>query len=155
MTRVSCKRRVGKVLARVSAGFCARYGTLACAVAVSAAGCSSQAPATVATIDTARIQANWPKYINYSNQIASDTDAINRGRSSAQEKQHDLQLLRVRYVDMQNEVTGDVRSAAEQVANERHLKLVVTRQFVGYGGIDITPDVEKILKIVEKTPEKS
>ncbi len=132
-----------------------RATTLACLAALCASGCASQAPATVATIDIARIQANWPKYINYSNQIASDTEAINRSRSSAAAKQHDLQLLRVRYVDMQNEVTGDVRSAAEQVANDRHLKLVVTRQFVGYGGIDITPDVEKILKIVEKPPEKS
>jgi Skp family chaperone for outer membrane proteins len=126
----------------------------ASAVLLSAAGCASQPP-SVATIDMARIQANWPKYINYSNQLASDTEAINRARSSQQAKQHDLQLLRVRYVDMQNEVTGDVRSAAEQVANDRHLKLIVTRQFVGYGGVDITADVEKILRIVEKAPQTS
>ena len=126
-----------------------------CAVAIALAGCASQQPSSIATIDMARIQANWPKYINYSNQLASDTQAINSARTSPQEKQHDLQLLRVRYVDMQNEVTGDVRSAAEQVASDKHLKLVVTRQFVGYGGIDITPDVEKILKIVETAPQKS
>ena len=127
-----------------------------CAAAVALlAGCASSQPASVATIDMARIQANWPKYINYSNQLASDTEAINRARATPQQKQHDLELLRVRYVDMQNEVTGDVRSAAEQVANDKHLKLVVTRQFVGYGGIDITPDVEKILRIVEATPQKS
>ncbi len=128
---------------------------LAGALAVAAAGCASQSTATIATIDIARIQANWPKYINYSNQLASDTDAINRARTSPQQKQHDLQLLRARYVDMQNEVTGDVRNAAAQVANDRHLKLVVTRQFVGYGGVDVTADVEKILKIVERTPERS
>lgn len=117
-------------------------------------GCASTQSATVATIDMARIQANWPKYINYSNQLASDTEAINRARATPQQKQHDLELLRVRYVDMQNEVTGDVRSAAEQVATDKHLKLVVTRQFVGYGGVDITPDVEKILRIVEN-PKKT
>jgi Skp family chaperone for outer membrane proteins len=126
----------------------------ACAAAL-CAGCASQQAPEIATIDMARIQANWPKYINYSNQLASDTQAINIARTSPQEKQHDLQLLRVRYVDMQNEVTGDVRSAAEQVASDKHLKLVVTRQFVGYGGIDITPDVEKILRIVETAPPKS
>ncbi len=126
-----------------------------CAAALSLAGCASQQSSSIATIDMARIQANWPKYINYSNQLASDTQAINSARTSPQEKQHDLQLLRVRYVDMQNEVTGDVRSAAEQVASDKHLKLVVTRQFVGYGGIDITPDVEKILRIVEAAPQKS
>jgi len=52
-------------------------------------------------------------------------------------------------------VTSDVRAAAEQVANDRHFKLVVTREFTGYGGVDITSDVEKILKITEKSPAPS
>ena len=56
---------------------------------------------------------------------------------------------------MQDDVTGDVRNAVEQVANEKHLQLVVTRQFVGYGGTDITPDVERILKITEASPSGS
>ena len=43
-----------------------------------------------------------------------------------------------------------MRDAAQQVANDKHLRFVFTRQFVGYGGVDITPDVEKILQIVEK-----
>ena len=118
-------------------------------------GCASQAQAPVATIDLVRIQANWPKFINYSNQLASDTEAINRSGASASEKQRQLGLLRQRYADMQNEVTGDVRSAAEQVATDKHYRLVVTRQFVGYGGVDITADVERILKIVEKPTSKS
>ncbi len=125
------------------------------AVGVAAfAGCASQ-PTPVATIDLTRIQANWPKFINYSNQLASDTAAIQRSGASTRDKAQQLDRLRQRYVDMQNEVTGDVRSAAEQVANDRHFKLVVTRQYVGYGGVDITPDVEKILKISEKAPAKS
>jgi len=53
---------------------------------------------------------------------------------------------------MQREVTNDVSSAAEQVATQRHFKLVVTRELVGYGGTDITPDVERILKITEVSP---
>jgi len=117
-------------------------------------GCASQSP-SVATLDLARIQANWPKFINYSNQLASDTDAVNRSEASPRQKQQALVALRSRYVTMQDEVTGDVRNAAEQVANEKHLKLVVTRQFVGYGGIDITSDVERLLKITEKAPAKS
>jgi Skp family chaperone for outer membrane proteins len=56
---------------------------------------------------------------------------------------------------MQNDVSGDVRNAAEQVADEKHFKLVVTRQFVGYGGTDITADVERILKITEASPSGS
>ncbi len=112
------------------------------------AGCAAQ-PSSVATIDVARIQANWPMFINYSNQLAADTNAIQRSGASPRQKQQQLDGLRRRFVAMQDEVTGDVRDAATQVANTRHLKLVVTRQFVGYGGVDITPDVEKILKISE------
>ncbi len=123
------------------------------ALAGCAAGGSSSS--TVATVDLARIQANWPKFINYSNQLASDTDAINRSSAAPRQKQAQLDVLRRRYVDMQNEVSGDVRTAAQSIANDRHYKLVVTRQFVGYGGVDITPDVEKLLKITEKPTAKS
>ena len=56
---------------------------------------------------------------------------------------------------MQNEVTDDVRNAAQRVATDRHFKLVVTRQFTGYGGTDITTDVEKQLDITEPSPAKS
>jgi Skp family chaperone for outer membrane proteins len=127
---------------------------LALALATTA-GCASQPDSTVATIDLTRIQNNWPKFINYSNQLASDTASINRSTASQQQKQQELDELRKRYVSMQNEVTGDVRDAAAKVADERHIKLVVTRQFVGYGGIDITADVEKLLNIVETSPAKS
>jgi Skp family chaperone for outer membrane proteins len=82
-------------------------------------------------------------------------EAINRSNESNARKQQDLERLRARYVDMQNDVTGDVRNAAEQVADEKHFKLVVTRQFVGYGGTDITADVERILKITEASPSGS
>ena len=33
---------------------------------------------------------------------------------------------------------------------QRQLKLVLTREGVGYGGVDITADVEKALNITEK-----
>jgi len=127
-----------------------------CAASVAVlAGCASQSSSPIATVDVARIQANWPKFINYSNQLSSDTQAIQRSTDSPGRKQQELDDLRRRYVNMQNDVTGDVRSAVEQVASEKHLQLVVTRQFVGYGGIDITPDVERILKITETSPSGS
>ncbi len=126
-----------------------RFALIAALVAL--AGCSSQS-SPIATIDLARIQANWPKFINYSNQLAADTAAINRSTASNKQKQQQLNALQQRYVEMQNEVSSDVRNAASQVADEKHFKLVVTRQFVGYGGTDITADVESILKIVEKSP---
>jgi len=120
--------------------------------AVALAGCNSQSSSQIATVNISRITQNWPKFINYNNQLAADTDAINRSSASESDKQRQLDGLRARFVTMQNEVTNDVRAAAEQVASERHFKLVVTHEFVGYGGTDITPDVEKILKITEKSP---
>ena len=125
----------------------------ACAALSACAGQASES--AVATVDLVRIQANWPKFINYSNQLASDTEAINRSSADARSKAQQLDQLRKRYVDMQNEVSGDVRKAAESVANDKHYKLIVTRQFVGYGGVDITADVEKLLDITEKAPAKS
>jgi hypothetical protein len=130
------------------------FGTLRRAAAlVALTGCGGSQSSPIATVDLSRLQANWPKFINYSNQLAADTAAIDRSNALPQVKVTQLDALRKRYVSMQNEVTGDVRSAAEQVASERHFKLVVTRQFVGYGGVDITPDVEKILKITETSPK--
>ncbi len=114
------------------------------------AGCAKPT-STVATVDLARIQANWPKFINYSRQLAADSDAITRSNASPGQKQQQLAALRQHYVAMQDEVTGDVRDAAQQIATQRNFKLVLTRQFVGYGGTDITADVEKILKITEPT----
>ncbi len=118
------------------------------------AGCAAQS-SPIATVDLERIQANWPKFINYSNQLAADTDAINRSSASPKQKQAQLDALRARYADMQNEVTDDLRNAAAQIAAQRHFQIIVTRQFVGYGGVDITQDVEKILQITEKAPAKS
>jgi Skp family chaperone for outer membrane proteins len=126
-------------------------GLVFCAALAVLAGCSTQST-PIATVDLARIQANWPKFINYSNQLASDTAAINHSNASPKEKQQQLGALQQRYVEMQDEVSSDVRNAAQQVADAKHFKLVVTRQYVGYGGTDITADVESILKIVEKSP---
>jgi hypothetical protein len=103
----------------------------------------------IGLVDTSRITSNWPKFVNYQNQIASDQAAIERSSLSAAEKARQRSDLARRFVSAQDELTADVRTATQQVAAEKHLTYVFTRQYVGYGGIDITPDVEKILKIVE------
>ena len=127
---------------------------LSIALFLALAGCTAQS-SSIGTVDLARIQANWPKFLNYSNQLAADTNAIQRSNASPRQKEQQLEALRQRYADMENEVSGDLRNAAQQVATQRHFQLIVTRQFVGYGGVDITPDVEKILQITEKAPSKS
>jgi len=123
-----------------------------CLAALLLSGCAHATTGQIATVDISRLTANWPKFLNYQNQLASDTDAIQRSKGSARDKARQLDAVRQRFINMQNEVTRDVQAAAEQVANEQHYKLVVTREFVGYGGTDITADVEKVLKITEKSP---
>ncbi len=97
---------------------------------------------------------NWPKFINYTNQLRSDAEAIDRLRAPEAQKNQKRGALGKRYVDMQLELAADIQTAAQQVAAQKHMKLVVTREYVGYGGTDITADVEKILRITEKESPK-
>ena len=128
-----------------------RNTLLAAAVAAVLSACAPQ-QSQIATVNITRITQNWPKFINYNNQLASDAETIQRSNAAGPEKQRLLEQVRRRSIKMQDEVTGDVRAAAEQIANQRHFKLVITHEFVGYGGTDITPDVEKLLKITERSP---
>lgn len=115
------------------------------------AGCSPPAPKpTIGLIDTMRITSNWPKFQNYQNQIAADEAAIQRSSASNAQKSQQIAQLQQRYVSAQRELTDDVSNAAQQVAKDRGLTYVLTRQYVGYGGVDVTTDIEKILKIDEK-----
>jgi Skp family chaperone for outer membrane proteins len=128
------------------------FVTLAVAVL---AGCSKPAPTSdVATVNLGRISANWPKYINYQNQLNADAQTLERSSAPESQKRAAREALQARYLRFTAEIGNDVQAAASQVAAEKHYKLVVTREFVGYGGVDITADVEKLLKITEKEPAK-
>lgn len=125
------------------------------AAAALLAGCAGPAPKSdIATVNITQITANWPKFINYNNQITADAAAIERAREPEAKKQQQRVQLQQRYVRLQGEVTDDVRAAAEQIAKEKNFTMVFTREFVGYGGTDITGDVEKALKIVERPSPK-
>jgi Skp family chaperone for outer membrane proteins len=124
--------------------------------ALSAAGlgalcaCSNAPSGNIGLIDAQRIQANWPKFLNYQNQLAEDAQTIERSKQPEREKARERAQLQQKYVQAQTELTDDVMNAAAKVASDKHLAYVLTRQYVGYGGVDITPDVEKVLQIVEK-----
>ena len=124
------------------------------AIAASAlAGCGigkQQSP--VATVDTVRLLQYWPKYLNYNNQFSVDMSAIDRSRANDNQKNQARMQLQIKYAQVQKDLTDEVRNAATQVAKDQHYQLVVTHELVGYGGTDITPDVEKILKITEASP---
>ncbi len=104
----------------------------------------------IGLVDVQRIAVNWPKFQNYQNQLAADAQTIERSNRSANDKSQARAQLQQRFARAQAELTSDVSDAAKQVAADKHLTYVFTRQYVGYGGVDITPDVEKILKIEEK-----
>ena len=122
------------------------------ATALFAALCAcTQGPQTsIGLVDVQRISQNWPKFQNYQNQLANDAQSIERSNRSARDKAQARAQLQQRFAKAQTELSTDVSDAAKQVAADKHLTYVFTRQYVGYGGIDITPDVEKILKIEEK-----
>lgn len=104
----------------------------------------------IGLVDVQRIAQNWPKFQNYQNQLANDVQTIERSNRPARDKDRARAQLQARFNQAQNELTNDVSNAAKQVAADKHLTYVFTRQYVGYGGVDITPDVEKILQITEK-----
>src|SRR5579872_172657 len=118
-------------------------------------GCGIGKPSSdIGTVDLARIMANWPKFENYNNQIQADAFAIEQSREPESQKARQRAELQQRFSQYQVEITADIRNAAQQVAAQKNFKLVFTRQGVGYGGVDITPDVEKVLSITEKATPK-
>ena len=127
------------------------------ALAVTAAlaslgACGKNAPNTdIGLVDVQRISQNWPKFQNYQNQLANDAQTIERSRKPDRDKAQARAQLQARFAQAQTELSVDVTAAAKQVAADKHLTYVFTRQYVGYGGVDITADVEKILKIEDKS----
>jgi Skp family chaperone for outer membrane proteins len=104
----------------------------------------------IGLVDVPRITANWPKFLNYQNQLNADAQAIQQSSMSDAAKARAMASLQSKFQSGQTELTDDVRTAAQHVATDKHLTFVFTQQYVGYGGVDITPDVEKILNITER-----
>jgi len=124
-------------------------GFIALLAALIVTGCAGS-HSDIGLLDVSRLTSNWPKFMNASNQLNADEAAIANSRGSARDKQRRLLQLQGRYAQLQDQLVGEVRSAAEKVAKEKNLKIVVTRENVGYGGSDITSDVEKELGFTEK-----
>ncbi|MGH7662268.1 MAG: OmpH family outer membrane protein [Vulcanimicrobiaceae bacterium] len=120
-------------------------------VALALAGCGGgRSQSQIGVVDMSRIMANWPKFENYNNQIQADAFAIETSKEPESEKAKQRAELQQRFAQYQREITTDISNAAQQVAKQRNFKMVFTRQGVGYGGADVTTDVEKVLNIQEK-----
>ncbi|MGH7716867.1 MAG: OmpH family outer membrane protein [Vulcanimicrobiaceae bacterium] len=132
-----------------------KHGIALAIVAVALGGCGIGKPKSdIGIVDLTRIMANWPKFENYNNQIQADAFAIDQSKEPESQKAKQRAELQQRFQQYQQEITGDIRGAAQQVATQKSIKLVFTRQGVGYGGVDITSEVEKVLNIVEKATPK-
>ena len=111
-------------------------------------GCATSSP--IGLVDVQRIVANWPEYQGYQNQLYADERSIQSRRESNRRKQGDVLTLQRKYTQVTDRLSKQIRDAAGKIAGQRQLKLVLTREGIGYGGVDITSDVEKALNITEK-----
>lgn len=119
------------------------------------AGCGGGNSSSVGLLDVQRLMANWPQYNTDNQQMLADERAIETGKGSNASKQRQVAQMSQKYAALSQKLVKQVQDAAAKVAQQKNLKLVVTREFVGYGGVDITPDVEKAMGITETSPAPS
>jgi len=124
------------------------------ALAALMAGCAAHS-SPIGLLDVQRLTTNWPQYTNAQNQLLADERAVESGSGSAAQKRSQAAQLQAKYAKISEQLVSQIRSAAQKIAQQKNLKLVLTREFVGYGGTDITPDVEKALGITESSPAPS
>jgi Skp family chaperone for outer membrane proteins len=120
---------------------------IAALAAFALAGCAQSSP--VGLVDVQRLTANWPQYNNVQNQLFADERAIQTGKGSQQQKAQQAAQLQAKYAALSDQLVKQIKDAAAKVAQQKNMKLVLTRQMVGYGGTDITGDVEKAMGITE------
>ena len=126
---------------------------IAAVAALTLTACAQSSP--VGLLDVQRLTANWPQYNNVQNQLLADERAIQTGRGSTQQKQKEAAQLQAKYSTLSQQLVNQIKDAAAKVAQQKNIKLVVTREVVGYGGTDITGDVEKQMGITESSPAPS
>lgn len=117
-------------------------------LALTLAGCAPHS--SIGLVDVQRIVSNWPEYQGYQNQMYSEERSISSRRESNARKQRDAFNLQRKYTRVTDQLSAQLRDVASKIAQQRQLKLVLTREGIGYGGVDITGDVEKALNITEK-----
>ena len=123
-----------------------------CVVAALFGGGCAGARSKVAVVNILAIEANWPKFQNYSNQLQASFAAIEASKMPTSQKQQQLAQLQGQSKRWQDEVTNDLRDTVTTIAKAGNYQLVVTREGVAYGGDDITTDVEKAMSIPTASP---
>ena len=115
-----------------------QYAIVLCAAAA-LAGCGAASP--IGLVDVQRIVANWPEYQGYQNQLYSEERTLAGRRESAANRQRETLALQRKYSKVTDQLSQQIKDAAGKIASQRQLKLVLTREGIGYGGVDITSDV--------------
>ena len=118
------------------------------------AGCTANS-SPIGLLDVQRLTANWPQYNNAQNQLLADERAVEQAKGPIAAKRAQAAQIQNKYGRISDQLVAQIKDAAQKIAQQKNLKLVVTRQFVGYGGTDITPDVEKMLGITEASAAPS
>jgi Skp family chaperone for outer membrane proteins len=113
------------------------------------AGCANNSP--VGLVDVNRIVTNWTVYQSFQQQLLQAEQAIQASRASTAAKQQQALALQRKYAGITDQLTKEIRDAATKVAQQKNLTLVVTKEGVGYGGVDITKDVEKAMNITDRS----
>jgi Skp family chaperone for outer membrane proteins len=124
-----------------------RY-TIVMTLAAMLAGCAAHSQ--IGLVDVQRIVNNWPEYQGYQNQLVSEERSIASRRESAGRRVRDAAALQRKYTKITDQLSQQIRDAAGKIAAKNQMKLVLTREGVGYGGTDITSDIEKSMNITEK-----
>jgi outer membrane protein len=117
-------------------------------IAALVGGCAGRS--SIGLVDVQRIVTNWPEYQGYQTQMLADERSISSRRESTARKQRDALQMQSKYTKVTDQLSQQIKDAAGKIATARQLKLVLTREGIGYGGVDITADVEKALNITEK-----
>ncbi len=120
---------------------------LSCLAVVLCTACSGHSQVAIAEVDVERVVTHWPQMQSQSDELVTERRALAQtanvldagARARAQSE------LDVRTAELQIQISRAVRAAAERIAHDRHIPLVVTRDYVAYGGVDITDDVTKLL----------
>jgi Skp family chaperone for outer membrane proteins len=121
------------------------------AASLAAGGCAGF-HSNIAVVNIQSIEANWPKFQNYANQLQASFAAIESSKVSNADKQRQLAQLQQQSKRWQDEVTAELRATVTTIAGAKHYQLVVTREGVAYGGDDITTAVEQAMSIPTSSP---
>jgi Skp family chaperone for outer membrane proteins len=119
------------------------------AMAALLSACGSSSP--IGLVDVQRVVSNWPEYQTDQNQLYADERTIAQSKASNADKQREALALQIKYAKITDALTAKIKQASQSVAESKQLKLVLTREGIGYGGVDITRDVEKAMNITESS----